>query len=127
MRSVSCNFGLHGVYYNKERFDGEKMEEKVELGYTVIPSKVKTWRKVLNFIQDYDYEFSVLNIDSSPDMADASITIEVFSIDLFGESLKKFIEILPDVSRIEFRNSGENTIIMKIVVGGVWEAVQKVE
>ena len=99
------------------------MEEKVEIKYTVAPDKVKTWKKILDFFQDYDYEFSVLDIDSSPATADASITVEVFSVDLFGSSLKNFIEILSNVSKIEFKNSGNDTIIMKLVVAGVWEAV----
>ena len=111
----------------QERFGDANMEEKIELRYTVAPDKVKTWKKILDFFQDYDYEFSVLDIENSPDKADASITVEVYSVDLFGESLKNFVGILTNVSGIEFKNSGEDTIIMKLVVGGIWEAVHQDE
>lgn len=103
------------------------MDDKIEVKYFPSPEKVKAWKDVLEFLQDYDYEFTVLDMENSPDKADACITIEVFSIDLFGESLKKFVEILENVSKIEFKNSGDDAIIMKIVVSGIWEAVQKDE
>ena len=96
---------------------------EVELKYIAVPEKVKTWKKIKKFFEEYDYEISVLDINDSPVSPDASISVDMWSVDFYGESFKRFIDLLPEISGLSFRCSDHDSVIMKITLNGLWREV----
>lgn len=96
----------------------------VSLRYTAVPQNVKAWKVIKNFLSEYEYELSVLDVNDSPASPDASVTVELYTVDFSGDTLKRFIDVLGYLSNLAFKCTDHDTIIMKMTIDGLWKAVE---
>lgn len=57
----------------------------------------------------------------------AEVDIEVPSIELYKEGLEQFCELLGLVDLINVSNTGNDSVLIKVGVSGLWEAVSSSE